>query len=354
MNIPYAHVYTHTHTECIPTPQNNPHQCRGRATFESSTSGLWPFSFDEQDCIASDDPDCAANQCDSMRISACSASTTYGLNAHQGRGAPEIDVLEVQGGSFELDYSTSYADYGCEPPDALTVDALKMRQPFISTSLQSAPGLPYGADQRPKGGCVPQNYTFYPNSTAEPEVRPQWFPELSPELVHSFSSSYHTVAVNYFFWGDFYSKYGWDPAKPASLQTDAYSANSELFETHFSDFHTYQVEWRTGSDGFVGWAIDGVRIFFVGADLLQPHRQVSFNGNPGGKLHSRQVPAEPMYMIVNVDLSPRWGWPANPRGVECAGCESPDKFDCSNTNCTNCVANGTNGDTATQTRGALL
>ena len=293
--------------------------------------------------MAPGDPDCAANQCESMRISACDASPKYGLNAHQGRGAPEIDVLEVQGGSYKLDYQATFADYQCAPPDALTVTAVTMQQPFISTSLQSAPGLPINADQRPKSGCVPQNYTFLPNSTVAPEVRNQWYPELSPQRVHAFSSSYHDVAVNYFFWGDFYSDYGWDSEKPESLQTDAYSANSKLFETHFEQFHTYQVEWRTGPDGFIAWAIDGIRIFFVGTDLLAPHRQVSTAGIPGGKLHSRQVPKEPMYMILNVDMSPKWGWPADSIGVKCAGCEAPADYSCANPNCTTCMVNGTNG-----------
>ena len=33
-----------------------------------------------------------------------------------------------------------------------------MSQPFVSTSLQAAPGFPHGADQRPKKSCLPEYY----------------------------------------------------------------------------------------------------------------------------------------------------------------------------------------------------
>ncbi|OWZ18268.1 Beta-glucan synthesis-associated protein [Phytophthora megakarya] len=79
----------------------------GRAIFSASTNRMWPFSYDK--C----EPDLfnPSNQ----RISACDDNPGYGLNPNQGRGAPEIDVLE---GSASL----------------------------ISASVQIAPGMP--ADYR--------------------------------------------------------------------------------------------------------------------------------------------------------------------------------------------------------------
>jgi beta-glucanase (GH16 family) len=60
----------------------------GRATYESSTNNIWPWSF---------------NTCDrklqqSQDISACNEQNHYGMNAFQGRGATEIDILEVMTG----------------------------------------------------------------------------------------------------------------------------------------------------------------------------------------------------------------------------------------------------------------
>ena len=70
----------------------------GRATFDRSTDGTWPWIFDE--CIEPGSLYCEANQCTAQRISACDAEPGFGLNPHQGRGAPEIDIVEGQPGKF--------------------------------------------------------------------------------------------------------------------------------------------------------------------------------------------------------------------------------------------------------------
>jgi beta-glucanase (GH16 family) len=61
----------------------------GRATYESSTNNIWPWSF---------------NKCDrklqqAQAISACNAQNHYGLHPFQGRGATEIDIIEVMAGN---------------------------------------------------------------------------------------------------------------------------------------------------------------------------------------------------------------------------------------------------------------
>lgn len=98
----------------------------GRATFPESTDGIWPWLFDE--CVAASDPDCTANQCTSQRISACDAAPGHGLNAFQGRGAPEIDVVEVQPGTHVNDYGAAsyFATLGCATPDQATRNAVRM------------------------------------------------------------------------------------------------------------------------------------------------------------------------------------------------------------------------------------
>ncbi|KAG6613199.1 Beta-glucan synthesis-associated protein [Phytophthora cinnamomi] len=61
----------------------------GRAIFSASTSRMWPFTYNEcNETIFS-----SQNQ----RISACDDDPGSGLNANQGRGAPEIDILEGGG-----------------------------------------------------------------------------------------------------------------------------------------------------------------------------------------------------------------------------------------------------------------
>src|SRR5512145_2534873 len=61
----------------------------GRAIFSASTNRMWPFSYDK--C----EPD--VFNPDNQRISACDDNPGYGLNPNQGRGAPEIDLLEGGG-----------------------------------------------------------------------------------------------------------------------------------------------------------------------------------------------------------------------------------------------------------------
>ncbi len=60
----------------------------GRATYEASTNNIWPWSF---------------NTCDrklqpAQTFSACNAQNHYGMHPYQGRGATEIDILEVMTG----------------------------------------------------------------------------------------------------------------------------------------------------------------------------------------------------------------------------------------------------------------
>ena len=59
-----------------------------RAAFPASTKAVWPWSYDTCDHSI---PHLANRQ----EINACDASPGHGLNPHQGRGSPEIDLFEV-------------------------------------------------------------------------------------------------------------------------------------------------------------------------------------------------------------------------------------------------------------------
>jgi beta-glucanase (GH16 family) len=60
----------------------------GRATYEASTNNVWPWSYDT----------CDRDLQDAQHISACNAENHFGMNAFQGRGATEIDIIEVMTG----------------------------------------------------------------------------------------------------------------------------------------------------------------------------------------------------------------------------------------------------------------
>ena len=60
----------------------------GRATYEASTNNLWPWSYDT----------CNRELQQGQTLSACNAENHFGMNPFQGRGATEIDIVEVMTG----------------------------------------------------------------------------------------------------------------------------------------------------------------------------------------------------------------------------------------------------------------
>lgn len=82
----------------------------GRATFEASTNLMWPWSYDV----------CNRDLQHAQEISACDITNHYSLNAHQGRGATEIDVIEVMPG----------------PSTSLPLVKNNVKRPYSSMTLQ--------------------------------------------------------------------------------------------------------------------------------------------------------------------------------------------------------------------------
>ncbi|ETW04636.1 hypothetical protein H310_03827 [Aphanomyces invadans] len=73
----------------------------GRALYSASTTRMWPWTYNE----------CNGDLSPHQAISACDPNPGYGLNPNQGRGVPEMDILEGDGAA-------------------------------ISSSIQIAPGMP--------------------------------------------------------------------------------------------------------------------------------------------------------------------------------------------------------------------
>jgi hypothetical protein len=80
----------------------------GRATYEGSTNNIWPWSYDT----------CDRNKQEAQSISACNVQNHFGMNSFQGRGATEIDLIEVMAGKDDgplpstlPEVSYPYADF---------------------------------------------------------------------------------------------------------------------------------------------------------------------------------------------------------------------------------------------------
>jgi len=85
---------------------------------------MWPWSYDR--CGEIDHLETK------QEINACLPDPGHGLHPHQGRGAPEIDIFEVMPG-HNMPGHNGYVE------------------PFMSNSLQIAPGVPKG-NRRPRNG----------------------------------------------------------------------------------------------------------------------------------------------------------------------------------------------------------
>lgn len=82
----------------------------GRATYEASTNLIWPWSFDT----------CERDMQNAQHVSACNIQNHYGLHKHQGRGATEIDIVEVM-----------YGDSGALPSTIPPIE-----RPYADMTLQ--------------------------------------------------------------------------------------------------------------------------------------------------------------------------------------------------------------------------
>lgn len=192
----------------------------GRAPFLGSQDGTWPWSFDA--CA----PWVEKGEKKFQKISACGNRTDkhdphsypedLGLNPFQGRGATEIDVIEVQIRARD------------EPA-------------YISTSLQISPSL--YANLRPPVDTYP--------------APGQWYQGLK-------FGNYTDINKGYY----------------GETGLDSLSALTQLESNSFMDYHLYQLDWSPGPHGYIRWFLDGNFLFEIPGEALNvwsqgiPPRQV--------------------------------------------------------------------------------
>lgn len=193
------------------------------------------------------------------------------------------------------------------------VDKLRMSLPMVATALQTAPGIPNGADQRPQQMCLPDWDT-------------QWYKELKQGTAPTYGRDYNSTP-NMNFWGDFFPFHEGHPG----MHTDAVAAVNTLPHEAFSGQHIYRLEWKTGPSGYLLFSLDGKKQFYINASVITKERQITRNRESIGTMLGRQIPEEPMYIILNVDMSMNWGWQDCEHG-RCGCCT-----DCNNPECTTCA-----------------
>jgi len=256
----------------------------GRATYEASTNNIWPWSFDK----------CDRKLQDKQTISACNTLNHFGMNPHQGRGATEIDLVEVMTGDSGGPFDQT------DPPISL---------PYADFTLQVAPGV---ADNRPQSGSLPARKDTV-NKHGLLQFRAQtWY----DDLVLGGNTS-----INPFFYGTYLDET--KPGEPVTrtkkqaFQADAVGVVHQLTPAHFNRTHTFRVEWQPGRGGRLDWFVkahkletkngtssiegDGLGDDWVPAFSLKDESLENLMGS--------QIPIEPSYLIMNIAISSTWGFP---------------------------------------------
>ena len=242
-----------------------------RHTYVGSSQHVWPWSSNV----------CTEKAFYGQQVSACREVAHYGFKKGVGRGSPEIDIFEVQGGKTK-----AHTDIYLES---------SVGQPFMSSSFQVAPGRP---DSRPGSG-------YWPGPG-------QWYDGLTGG---------QNTSLNINFYGN-YNHFKGDPSPEKSdYWSDAVSYNRQLEETHFNSSHIYRLEWDVPTDekdGYLHWFLDGKLVLAINGTGIR-------QGGTGS-----EVSTEPMYILLNTAVSSQWGFP-----LKCpANCECKD-YDCHSTSYAN-------------------
>ncbi|TMW60340.1 hypothetical protein Poli38472_000382 [Pythium oligandrum] len=335
----------------------------GRAIFSGSTRRMWPFSYNKCEPKVFD----PSNQ----RISACDSNPGHGLNPNQGRGAPEIDLLEGGGLAISssiqigpgfkkkfrmIDVNETYAEgefkyciynSNCATPGA--------NNPNVPTALYKKrgyttwyKGLRYGTN----GFCAPmakfkQTYDQINASLTRGITNNSCSIDICPASMDvqsdlslmdgnprkarwgindqgTCSSIMNIYTGSYLCDPDSTDKLCETPRNSTTpkintmesfaYQMDAISANWDVHVGAYTQFTTYQVEWVMGDTGYIRWMLSGNPLFEIPAESVVNRAQDAEKSNP-----QLTFPEEPMYLILNVALSAQWGSkPPNP-GKACRG-----------------------------------
>ncbi|GMF22778.1 unnamed protein product [Phytophthora fragariaefolia] len=323
----------------------------GRAIFSGSTNRMWPFSFDA--C----DPDVLEPS--NQRISACDADPGSGMNPHQGRGAPEIDIVE--GGGTTI---SSSIQVGPGMPQHFRVvtpvdeDKLCIYSSSCKTPGANNPGIPESVYRARGHQSWYQQLRYAANNFCQRNAsQVQSYATVKAALksgvednvcsidtcpasldINSDLDFMHTdgddrwginsngtcfAAMNSYM-GEFICNPGNSNPKCKPLdgapvlpndgssfafQMDALSANWPVHMAAYTDFVVYQVEWVSGPSGYVRWMVAGDPLYEIPAEAVTNPPQGASIKNP-----RKIMIEEPLYLIFNVAMSSKWGaQPPNPK-----------------------------------------
>jgi len=220
----------------------------GRAVYQDSNTGLWPWSYDQ--C----DPDLELPPTDPpQKISACMDQDLEkdGLHPFQGRGATELDVLE---GAVS---NTGEASY-------------------VVGSLQLSPGIP-------------------------PYFRPPMFGFPTKEGAGSWYTGLQfgeRGKPNNGWYGP-----PWGSGCPTGCP-DALSGGLTELDDLDTRYWTYRMEWKTGPHGHISWYYDDEFVWGMTAASFTDYKVCSEAGGVKSckRTPPRMIPQEPMSLVMNTAI----------------------------------------------------
>ena len=231
-----------------------------RPSYLKSTDKIWPWSYDQ--CGTSSE---ARDARRGQELDACGDGP--------GRGSPEIDIIEAQPGDFVLNYTNVSFVNGSTGP-------LFVGRPLISSSLQIAPG-------------IDNDLRVQVDELNDFPVGGDWYPAMYPMGSEAYGP-YEPKMLNNYWYGQVINT---DP----TIWQDGLSCNWQHSESFYTQQTVLRTEWQAGKDdGYVRFLYDDQLIYEITADMLK--------ARPGATDTTPQIPYEAMYMILNTDISPRWGW----------------------------------------------
>lgn len=239
-----------------------------RHTYVGSSTHLWPWSTSI----------CNWQTEYAQMVSGCRNVGHYAMEAGKGRGAPEIDIFEVQPGPYKANDGPFWQ--------------MPVGQPFMSSSYQVAPGRSWN---RPGDGWWP--------------APGQWYSGLR--------FGYNT-SLNILFYGSYTHKLG-DSDPRMDYWSDAISYNKQLTNKHFQGNHIYRLQWglpqENGTDrGYLQWFLDGELVLEINGTGLEDAKTGS------------EISREPSSILMNTAVSSQWGFPSYcPANCKCQtfDCHSP-------------------------------
>ncbi|ETV75247.1 hypothetical protein H257_10439 [Aphanomyces astaci] len=331
----------------------------GRALFSASTSRMWPWTYNE----------CDADLSPHQAISACDPNPGYGLHPNQGRGAPEIDILEGGGAAISSSIQIApgmpdnYRRMPIQKPDSKycvygkACDTPGANFPDVPTSAYAYrghrnwyQGLKYAANNRcPTDPLEVQQY--------EPVKAVQMNPALLTTNVYNkmqvsagrdasadlglidgkgpahwginYNGTCFPIANGYIgaFLCDPDSKNlkceaprregvaDTNQMHPFEYQMDAISANWDIGHDAYTEFYVYQIEWVLGESGYVRWMLEDAPLFEIPSVTLTKPPQAG----PGEPRNPIKLPIEePLYIIFNIAVARAWG--ATPPNADIGPC----------------------------------